>query len=91
MMKATTLPLGAESGVFSLSTNEFKGFQYGSPQNPPKHLSVELFKSDGHVDILFGQKLNGPTTISQADVNRVVQSVRKLPADDMGSGHNSPN
>jgi hypothetical protein len=89
MMKATTLPPGAESGVFSLSTNEFKGFQYGSPQTPPKHLSVELFKSDGHADILFGQKLNGPATISQADVNRVVQSVRKLPADETGSDHNS--
>lgn len=88
-MKATTLPQGAESGVFSLSTNEFKGFQYGRPQSPPKHLSVELFKSDGHVDILFGQKLNGPTTISQADVNRVVQSVHKLPAQEMGSDTSS--
>lgn len=88
-MKASTLPPGAESGVFSLSTNEFKGFQYGRPQNPPKHLSVELFKSDGHVDILFGQKLNGTTTISQADVNRVVQSIHKVPAQEMGSDPSS--
>jgi hypothetical protein len=43
------------------------------------------------VDILFGQKLNGPVTISQAGVNRVVQSLRKLPADEMGSDHNSHN
>jgi hypothetical protein len=83
-MKATALRPGAESGVFSLSTKEFRGFQYGRPQNPPNRLSVELFKSDGHVDILFGQKFNGPTTISQEDVNRVVQSVHKVPTQEMG-------
>jgi len=84
IMKATMLLPSAESGVFSLSTNEFKGFQYGHPQSPPKHLSVELFKSDGHVDILFGQKLNGSTAISQADVNRVVQSIHKVSAKEIG-------
>jgi len=88
-IKASTLPPGAQSGVFSLSTKEFKGFQYGRPQSPPKRLSVELFKSDGHADILFGQKLNGSTTISQADINRVVQSVHKLPTKEMGSDANS--
>lgn len=88
-IKATTLDPDAESGVFSLCTNEFKGFQYGRPQSPPKHLSVELFKSDGHVDILFGQKLNGSTTISQADVNRVVRSIHRVPAQEMGSDPSS--
>jgi hypothetical protein len=88
-MKTTMLPSGAESGVFSVSTNEFTGFQYGRPQRPPKHVSVELFKNDGHVDILFGQKLNGPTTISQADVNRVVQSVHKVPVQETASDANS--
>jgi hypothetical protein len=78
-MKATTLRSGAESGVFSISTNEFKGFQYGRPQSPPRRLSVEPFSSDAHLDILFGEKPNGPTLISQADVNRIVQSVRKVP------------
>jgi hypothetical protein len=88
-MKATALRPGTESGVFFISTKEFKGFQYGRPQNPPKRLSVELFKSDGHVDILFGQRFNGSTTISQADVNRVVQSVHKMPAQEMVSDVNS--
>jgi hypothetical protein len=88
-MKTIMLPRGAESGVFSVSTNEFKGFQYGRPQSPPKLLSVELFKSDGQVDILFGQKLNGSTTISQADVNRVVQSLHKVTAEKMVSNPSS--
>ena len=82
-MKAVVLPPGAESGLFFVSTKEFKGFQYGRTQNPPRHLSVELFKSDGHVDIMFGQKVNGPTVISQSDVNLIVQSLRQMAADGM--------
>jgi hypothetical protein len=77
-MKAVALRPGADSGVFSISTKEFEGFQYGRPQGPSNRLSVELFASDGHVDIIFGQKLNGSATISQADVNRVVQSVHRV-------------
>jgi len=78
-MKVSTMPKGAESGIFLVNTSEFKGFQYGRPQTPLKNLRVELFNSDVHLDILFGQKPNGSTAIFQADVNRVVQSVHKLP------------
>jgi hypothetical protein len=70
---------GAESGLFFVTTREFQGFQYGRPVNPPKPMSVELFGKDVHIDVLFGQKLNGPTVISQADVNLVVQSIHELP------------
>jgi hypothetical protein len=78
-MKAITMPKGAESGIFLVNTSEFKGFQYGRPQASLKNLRVDLFNSDVHVDILFGQKPNGSIAISQADVNRVAQSVHKLP------------
>lgn len=80
MLKATILPRGAESGIYSLRTKEFQGFQYGRPQNPPKPLSVELFPSSGRLHVLFGQKLDGPTIITQADVNRIIESIHKVPA-----------
>ena len=89
-MKTTMMPRGAESGVFLVGTNEFRGFQYGRPQSPPKHLSVKLFKSDGQVDILFGQKPDGSTTISQAGVNRVVQSLHKVTTEKNVSNPSSP-
>jgi hypothetical protein len=79
-MKAATLPAGADSYIFSFGTREFEGFQYGSPQTHPKYLSVELFNSDGHLDVFFGQKLDEATAISQADVNRVVQTIHKSSA-----------
>lgn len=76
----TVLPRGAEFGIYSVKTREFQGFQYGRPQNPPKPLSVELFASDRHLDVVFGQKPNGPTMITQPDINRLIQSIHKVPA-----------
>src|SRR5258705_6262003 len=79
MVKAMCVGGDANSGIFSVQGKEFKGFQYGLPQNPPKQLSVELFPADGHLDLIFGQKKDGPTVISQADINRIVQTIRKEP------------
>jgi len=80
MVKAISVPGDPNSGIFAVQGKEFKGFQYGRPQDPPKHLSVELFPEDGHLDLLFGQKKDGPTVITQADVNRIVQTIHKVPA-----------
>jgi hypothetical protein len=81
MVKAISVPGDPNSGIFAVQGKEFKGFQYGRPQNPPKQLRVELFPENGHLDLLFGQKKTGPTVISQADINRVVQTIHKVPAE----------
>jgi hypothetical protein len=81
MVKAICVPADPNSGIFAVQGREFRGFQYGRPQSPPKLLDVELFPEDGHLDLLFGQKKDGPTAISQADINRVVQTIHKVPAE----------
>jgi hypothetical protein len=81
IVKAICVPGDPNSGIFAVQGKAFKGFQYGRPQSPPKHLSVELFPEDGHLDLLFGQKKNGPTVISQADINRIVQTIHKVPVE----------
>ncbi len=43
LLKAISTPGDPNSGIFEVRTKVFKGFQYGRPQNPPKHVSVELF------------------------------------------------
>lgn len=84
MMKVTTMRASADSGIFSVATKEFNGFQYGRPPLvSPKYLSVELFRDKKHVDVIFGQKLRGSVTISQADVNRIVQSIARTPGPGM--------
>jgi hypothetical protein len=79
MVKALSTPGDPNTGIFEVRTNEFKGFQYGSPNGPSRRVSVELFPENGHLDLLFFPKENGPTPISQADINRVVQTLHKLP------------
>jgi len=80
-VKAICVPGDPNSGIFTVQGKEFKGFQYGRPQSPPKHLNVELFPEGGHLDLFFNQKENGPTVISQADINRVLQTIHKVPAE----------
>jgi hypothetical protein len=58
-----------------------KGFQSGDPQGPPKQLSVEHFPENGHLDLLFEQKKNGPWLISQAEINREVLTIHKVPVE----------
>jgi hypothetical protein len=81
MIKAICVPGDPDSGIFAVRGEEFRGFQYGRPpQRPPKRLNVELFPENAHIELMFGQKPNGPVTITQPDVSRVVQTIRAAPA-----------
>lgn len=79
IIKSTLLPSSAESGMFSIQTPIFSGFQYGDPRKNPKRIVVDLFKDDGEIEFVFARKDGGPG-ISQADINRVIQSVQKSAA-----------
>lgn len=81
MLKAISVPGDPNSGIFDVQGKGFKGFQYGRPQNPPKHLSVELFPANGHLDLIFDQKQNGTPVISQPDINRIIQTIHKAPVE----------
>lgn len=80
VMKGISAPRGADSGIFAVKAGEFRGFQYGRPPNA-SNLNVELFADSGSLDFIFGQKANGPTVISQADINRILQTLHKASAD----------
>jgi hypothetical protein len=75
LIKAISTPK-ANSGIFSVQTQGLKGFQFENPQTKPARVSEELFSSDGGIDVIFMQKVGGPT-ISQAEINRVIQSIHK--------------
>jgi hypothetical protein len=84
ILKGVALPLESESGIYLLATEEFKGIQYGRPKSRQKHLTVELFNDEANLSIFFGNRIGGPTTISQADINRVVGTVHKVEAQQSG-------
>ena len=90
LLKAITTPK-AESGIFSIQTPSFRGSQFESPQNRPFKIVDDLFAEDGKLEIMFLQKVDGSaSSITQPEINRVLQSVRKIPANNSASLLNSP-
>jgi len=74
-IKAITMP-NASSGIFSIQTQDFKGFQFENPQARPSRITVELFSNEGGIDAIFMQRAGAPV-ISQSEINRVIQSIHK--------------
>lgn len=68
----------AETGIFQIETNDFRGFQYGDPVCRPKTVDVEVFADDGGLAFLFVQRQSGAAAITQEEINRVVQSAHKV-------------
>jgi hypothetical protein len=79
LFKGIMTPRGGESGIFRVRTDRFQGFQYGDPQARPKLLNVDIFADDGGLSFAFAQKGQGLSpAITQAEINRVIQTVRRL-------------
>jgi hypothetical protein len=73
-IKAIIVP--GDSGIFTVQANEFRGFQYGDPSKHPKWVTVSLYSDNGGIELSFSQKDLKPLAISQADINRVIQTLR---------------
>jgi len=79
VMKGISAPRGADSGIFAVNADGFRGFQYGHPPDS-RWFSVELFADNGSLDFIFAQNADGPTVISQKDINRILQTLHKADA-----------
>jgi len=64
-----------DSGVFRVKANGFEGFQYGDPGKHPSKVTVVLYSADGLIELNFFQSKSS-LAISQADINRAIQTVR---------------
>jgi hypothetical protein len=85
LIKGISMPR-ADSGIFSIQTPDFQGFQFESPQNRPLRITDELYSNDGGVDLMFLQQAGGGAPrISQAEINRVIQSIHKVPTQTVAS------
>jgi len=81
VVKGLSAPRGADSGSFLVSSGEFKGFQFGRPSKALNGFSVELYSTTDSLDFIFAPKRNGPTAISQADVNRIIETLHRVPSE----------
>ncbi|HWX54338.1 MAG TPA: hypothetical protein VN176_07070 [Verrucomicrobiae bacterium] len=75
-IKAIAVPQSA--GIFAIQNKDFKGFQWGDPQHSPGSVVADLFSDDRGLEFIFGTdpKAAGPAVV-QADLNRVLQTVKK--------------
>jgi hypothetical protein len=69
----------AETGIFNIQSASYKGFQQGNPQVRQDSLLVNLYSEDGSVQLKFFQK-NYPAGVTQAEINRIVQSLQRRSA-----------
>jgi hypothetical protein len=69
----------ADTGLFSIHVNGWRGFQFGDPQKDPRSIIDDLYDDDGGVEFIFFQKAGTNGAISQAQINRVLASLRKAP------------
>jgi hypothetical protein len=78
LFKATSMPK-ADSGIFSIQAPGFEGFQFESPKGRPFKVIDDLYSGDGGIEMMFFQKAGGTAPdISQAEINRVIQSIHRI-------------
>lgn len=79
IVKGIMMPFGADSGIYRIRTGAFQGFQFGDPRSRPRSLDLEIYNEDGGLGFIFTQRDNSSEPpITQAQINRVIQSLRKL-------------
>jgi len=76
----------AQSGIFYLRNADLQGFQQGSASPRQDFIGLHMFADDGSVEMIVIQKdYKNSAGVSQLEINRIVQSLRKIP-EDVGSG-----
>lgn len=72
---------GARSGIFNVRTGDYIGFQQGNLEVARDGALVTLFANNGGVEFLFAaDHYNNPVGLTQPEINRVVQTLRKTAA-----------
>ena len=78
IMKGIMMSFGADSGIYRIRTGGFQGFQFGDPRSRPRSIDLEIYNEDGGLGFIFSQRENSSEPpITQAQINRVIQSLRK--------------
>ena len=78
IIKSIALPKSAETGIFNLHSPSYEGFQQGSPKVRQDGIIVDLYSGEGSVELIFFQKnYRNSAGVTQPEINRIVQSLRK--------------
>jgi len=76
----------AATGIFYVQNQDYKGFQQGNPEGRQDGLVVDLYSDESHFELMFLQKdYHNATGVTQAEINRVIQSVRRAASTEAAS------
>ncbi len=78
ILKAIAMPDPGHSGIYSFHTPSFRGFQYGAPGNSRNMVVSDLFDDEGNAEFIFFDVAGQPPHITQADINRATQSLKRV-------------
>jgi hypothetical protein len=79
LTKVTSVTSPAETGIFSLRTSHFQGFQFGNPTVKPDIVYIHLFDDSGSLGITVECHAQcAAYPITQGDINRISQSLVKV-------------
>jgi hypothetical protein len=76
----------ADTGIFNVQNQNWRGFQLGDPEAHPRRIAVNFYSDKGSVELTFaGKDGRGPVAVTQPEINRIVESLSKVPQDGQGS------
>lgn len=80
LLLKTAASVGGDTGLFKVEGNGWKGFQFDDPAKGPKRITLELYdEQDRHAEVMFSNSANlTETAITQADINRVLLTLRAV-------------
>ncbi len=81
VIKSMMLLAPADTGIFNIQNLDFKGFQQGDPQIRQARLYLHLYSDDGSVEFTFFEKDKNASGVTQPQINRIIQSLRKTASD----------
>ena len=81
IIKSIMLLAPADTGIFNIQNPEFTGFQQGDPQVRQAKLEFDLYSDDGSVEFMFFEKDKNAAGVTQPEINRIIQTLRKTTPD----------
>jgi hypothetical protein len=72
--------VNAETGLFSVRTSRYRGYQHGDPRRA-RQVDLAVFDDQDHEFRFFvGSDPGKPITVTQPDINRILDTLRPVPA-----------
>jgi hypothetical protein len=91
MIKSIMPVKAAETGIFYVQNQAYKGFQQGDPTVRKDNLVLDLYADDNHFEIIFLQKdFPNLAGVTQPEINRIIQSVHRTAPELAASRNNVP-